>query len=226
MPRLDARTSLVAGASIGATGLFGLRASLVGLVLLALFCALCRLRLAVIARRVAPLVGGLLILAVAAPFAPERALELAVRGLLMSCTAALVALVVPWTAPVGLLQALHAPRVVIAFTSLVARQIVSLGDEVSRVYRALLLRGAFDARGGRVRAARVLLVMLLPTAMERADHLADALASRGFDGRIPLPRPWRPQFAEAPLYAIVVIAAVASVWEKLPWIRSLFASTT
>jgi energy-coupling factor transporter transmembrane protein EcfT len=103
---------------------------------------------------------------------------------------------------------------------------VSLGAEVTRVYRALLLRGAFDARGGRVRAARILLVMLLPTAMERADHLADALALRGFEGRIPLPRPWRPRLVEAPFYAIALTASAAGVWEKLPWIRSLFASTT
>ncbi len=223
MPKCDPRTSLLVGVSIALNGFLGARTAAAGFVLLGIWLIIASMPLRLVLRHGIPLILGSAVLLIAFPFAPAQAARIALRGLLISWTAVMVASIVPWTTPVALLQQLHAPPIVIAFAAILARQLVSFRSDVSRTWRVLLLRGGFGSLSGSLRSLRVLLVALVPSALARSDSLAQALELRGFSGRIPVPSPWRPAARETFHYALVVLALAASFWEVQPWLRLLFA---
>lgn len=158
--------------------------------------------------------------ALALPASPGHTLQMVARGLLVSLAAVSASMSVFWTAPVALLQAMRAPRSMVAFATLLARHLVSLRQDVIRTQRALLLRGAWDRIGSIGQATRALLLHLLPVTLARADQLADAMALRGFQGRIPELPPWKPSRQEVPAYAMASVACVALISEWMGWSRS------
>ena len=157
-----------------------------------------------LAWRLIPVATGFAGFALAAPFAPGQTVSVVLRGFAASAALVAVSTVVPWTRAVGALQALRAPRSLIAFLAIVARHLVTLRDEAEQLRRTMLLRGAF-VPGTRLRSIKVLLGRLMPLALARADRVADALTLRGFEGRLPAVAPWRPSWRDVP----VVLGALA-----------------
>ena len=104
---------------------------------------------------------------------------------------------VTWSAAIAELQQLGLPRTGVAFLALVARHVEVLAEDARSTVAVLKVRGAFDRKAQTPRAPSVLLSRLLVLAWFRADRVADAMALRGFDGRLPPNPPWRSRRAEA-----------------------------
>ena len=216
MPREHPRTVLLAAA----TGLF---ASLAGpgsgVLAGAVAFAVVSLRLGSRRRaltRLLPLASALAVLLVLLPFAPASAASLAVRGLAASLVAVAAALSLSWPAAVGELQSWGLPRAAVAFLAVLSRHLGSLAEAAGRTGEVVLLRGGFDRARTVPRAVGVLVGRLLALAFHRADAVADALALRGFEGRMPPPPPWRPTRAEARGLALAAVLAAAAIWQGWP----------
>jgi cobalt/nickel transport system permease protein len=188
--RTEPRTSLVFGLAAALAGAAGVWSALVALLGIVIWAVWTRIPMRALGWRLAPVVAGFAGFAIAAPFAPRATAEVVLRGFATSAALVAVSAAVPWTRAVGVLQALHAPRALVAFLAILASHLVTVRDEAEQLRRTMLLRGAFGP-GGKVRGVKVLLGRLLPLAMARADRVADALTLRGFEGRLPEAGPWR-----------------------------------
>jgi cobalt/nickel transport system permease protein len=118
-----------------------------------------------------------------------------------------------WPTAIAELQRVGLPRAAVAFLSLLARHVEVLAEDARSVVSVLKARGAFDRKTNMPRAVTVLLSRLLALAWQRADRVADAMALRGFDGRLPPNAEWRPRLREARLYAVTLVVLGAAVWE-------------
>jgi energy-coupling factor transporter transmembrane protein EcfT len=200
----------LAAAGVGAS-LAGWRSAVVVLVCLCLFL------LSTASRRIvlglAPLLGAFLALLVLLPFAPKAVVTVAVRGVAASLSLVTAAWSTTWPATLGDLAGLGLPRTAVAFLALLARHLETMRETAQRTGAALQLRGAFDRWTHVPRAVSVLLGRLLFLAFARADRVADAMALRGFEGRLAPPRPWRPRLGEARHYAAILVLVAAMLWE-------------
>ena len=159
------------------------------------------------------LVGSLATLLVLLPFAPRAVTDVALRGLAASLTLVLLTSGVPWPAAIAELQHLGLPRAMVAFLALLARHVEVLAGDARSVVAVLKVRGALDRKANLPRAVAVLLSRLLALAWWRADRVADAMALRGFEGRLPPSPEWRPRRREARQYAATLAAFAALVCE-------------
>jgi cobalt/nickel transport system permease protein len=159
------------------------------------------------------LVGSLGVLLILLPFAPRSVTDIALRGLAASLTLVLLASGLAWPTAIAELQSLGLWRAAVAFLSLLARHVEVLTEDAQSVVAVLKLRGAFDRRASLPRAVTVLLSRLLALAWQRADRVADAMALRGFDGRLPPNAEWRPRLCDARQYAVTLVVLAATVWE-------------
>jgi energy-coupling factor transporter transmembrane protein EcfT len=212
--RTDPSTSLVFGLAAALAGAAGVWSALAALVGIAAWAAWTRVPMRALGWRLVPVVTGFAGFAIAAPFAPRVTAEVVLRGFATSAALVAVSTAVPWTRAVGVVQALHAPRALVAFLAILARHLVTLRDEAVQLQRTMLVRGAFGP-GGRVRGVKVLLARLLPVALARADRVADALALRGFEGRLPQGTPWRPGRPDLAVGALSLLVAGAALAEVL-----------
>lgn len=163
--------------------------------------------------RALSLVGSLVGVLVVLPFAPWAVADVTLRGVAASLTLAFHTSSMTWPAAIAELQALGLPRVGVAFLALLARHVEVMTGEAKTVMSVLRVRGAFDRGGNRPRAVAVLLSRLLALAWLRADRVADAMALRGFEGRLPPNARWRVRFSETPQYAAACTMALAAAWE-------------
>jgi len=205
------RTALaLAAAGVGAS-LAGWRSAVIVLVCLSAFL------LSTAPRRIipglVPLLGAFLALVVLLPFAPKAVVTVAARGVAASLSLVTAAWSTTWPATLGDLSGLGLPRTTVAFLALLARHVETVGETAQRTVAALQLRGAFDRWKHVPRAVGVLLGRLLFLAFARADRVADALALRGFEGRLAPPDPWRPRLGEARHYAAILVLVAAVLWE-------------
>jgi hypothetical protein len=163
--------------------------------------------------RVLSLAGSLAALLVVLPFAPRAVADVALRGMAASLTLVLLTSGVPWPAAIAELQQLGLPRAAVAFLSLLARHVEVLTENARSVVAVLKVRGAFDRKANVPRAVVVLLSRLLALAWLRADRVADAMALRGFEGRLHPNDPWQPRLHELRSYAAMVVMLAALAWE-------------
>jgi len=162
--------------------------------------------------RVGPIVGSLVTVLLLLPFAPQAVAEVAVRGFAASLTLVLVASSSTWPTMVAELQTLGLPPIAVAFLALLSRDIEVLAEEAQRALAVLKVRGAFDRRANLARAVTVLLSRLLVVAWFRADQAADAMALRGFVGRLPANGAWRLRLCEARQYGLTAVMVAATAW--------------
>lgn len=170
-------------------------------------------------RRFVPLAGSFALVALVAPFAPSAAARAVVQGLAVSCAVLVAVSLARWDRLVAALQPLGAGRATVAFLSIAFSQVEATGRDAGRALEALRLRGGFRGPRGLVRSAALLLARELRGALARADRAAEALALRGFDGRLPaLPRGGTAPGDRAALAAALLSVAFA-VGSRLPWSR-------
>ena len=163
--------------------------------------------------RALSLVGSLAALLIVLPFAPRAVADVALRGVAASLTLVLLTSGMPWPSAIAELQQLGLPRAVVAFLALLARHVEVLTEDARSVVAVLKVRGAFDRKANMPRAIGVLLSRLLALAWLRADRVADAMALRGFEGRLPPNAPWRLRPCEARQCGLALVAMAAVVWE-------------
>lgn len=168
--------------------------------------------------RLLPLLSGLSILALLLPFAPHAAGAVLVRGTATSLAVAGATLATGGVAITSALAGAGAPRTVVAFLLVLARHAGGVREEAARAFRALELRGGWDRGSGRPRAAAVLLASVLSAALARADRTAEALALRGFAGRLP-PLPKFDVVEQLPHLATAAFLLVAGLLELVRWSR-------
>jgi energy-coupling factor transporter transmembrane protein EcfT len=163
--------------------------------------------------RVAVIVGGLLVVLVLLPYAPYAVAEVALRGCAASLALVVITARLPWPAAVAELAQMGLPRAGVAFLALLARHVEVLAESAAATVSVLKTRGAFARRANIPRAVAVLVSRLLVQAWLRADRVADALALRGFEGRLAPNAPWEPRRSEAPQYVILAATLAAALWE-------------
>lgn len=181
----DPRSALAVALCGGGAGMVGPRAAagaIVGLLLWLVFAVPGARRSA---WRLLPLLSGLSILALLLPFAPRAAGAALVRGTAISLAVAGATLAAAGAAITSALAGAGAPphgRGIPARPRSPRRRSPRGGR--SRLPRA---RAAWRVGPwvGRPRAAAVLLASVLGAALARADRTAEALALRGFAGRLP-----------------------------------------
>lgn len=168
--------------------------------------------------RLLPLLSGLSILALLLPFAPHAAGAALVRGTAVSLAVAGATLAAGGVAITSALAGAGAPRTAVAFLLVLARHAAGVRAESVRAFRALELRGGWDRLSGRPRAAAVLLASVLSAALVRADRTAEALALRGFAGRLP-PLPKFDLVGQLPHLATAVCLLATGLLEVVRWSR-------
>ncbi len=168
--------------------------------------------------RLLPLLSGLSILALLLPFAPHAAGAALVRGTAISLAVAGATLAAGGVAITSALAGAGAPRTVVAFLLVLARHAAGVREEAARAFRALELRGGWDRLSGRPHAAAVLLASVLSAALARADRTAEALALRGFAGRLP-PLPKFDVVEQLPHLATAAFFLAAGLLELVKWSR-------
>ena len=215
MRHCDPRAAMSFAAAGAAAGMAGAGSALLGLVALFLWSLWLRLSVRGLFWRLGVLVSGSGLWLLAAPFAPAQALGLALRGFTVSAVVVTAGMAVSWTAPLALLQVLRAPPSLVAFLAILARHAVAVRDEAQRVWQVLLLRGAFDRRANLPAALRILLAALVSSAFRRGERVADVLALRGFEGRVPALPPWRWNVADLPAYLLTALALSATALEAI-----------
>ena len=102
--------------------------------------------------------------------------------------------------------------------SIALRFVPTLADEAARILKAQAARGADFTEGGPVKRARAMLPVLVPLtvgAFRRADELAEAMESRGYNGSEGRTR-YRelrvgPRDCLAPVLAVAIVAAAVSL---------------
>ncbi|MBP7587461.1 MAG: hypothetical protein KBA72_05880 [Thermoanaerobaculia bacterium] len=166
--------------------------------------------------RLLPLLSGLSILVLLLPWAPRAAGSALLRGAATSLAVAGATMAAGGVALTSALAACGAPRTLVAFLLVLARHAAGMREEASRAFRALALRGGWDRWRGRPRATAALLVGVLATALARADRTAEALALRGFEGRLP-PLPRFDFAGQTPHLATATALLGLGLWEVLSW---------
>lgn len=141
--------------------------------------------------------SGFLVFAV---WVGEHAVDLVVRGLAVTSACLTLGATASWSSLLAILQRAGLPRALVAYLAILARHAGTVRDEVTRMHRALALRGGYRTLGHRVRSWKILMVRLVPAVMKRADRTAEALALRGFRGVLPV--------AAAPAWRSVDAASV------------------
>ena len=191
-------------------GLAGWRSATIALV-----CVLCAAPLAPrrLGKRLVPLAGSSVVVLVVLPLAPREATEILVRGLAASLAVVVLGSRVAWPAAVAELQRVGLPCAAVAFLALVARHLEVLAGDATTVVAVMRIRGAFARRRDIPQSVSVLVARLLALAWLRADRVADAMAVRGFEGRLPPNSAWRPRATEARHYALTLVALGALAWE-------------
>jgi len=163
--------------------------------------------------RALSLIGSLATLLLVLPFAPQAAADIAVRGVAASLALVFLTSGMTWPAAIAELQQLGLPRTAVAFLALLARHVEVLVGDARSVVDVLKVRGAFDRKANVLRAVTALLARLLALAWLRADRVADAMTSRGFEGRLPPNAGWQPRLREARQYALTLVVVVAFGWQ-------------
>lgn len=215
MERPDPRVALLFGASAAAAALSGPLPAAGVLVLSAALAAASRLG----AARFVPLGGSFAFLLVLAPVAPGAAARAALQGLALSGAVVVAVWLARWDRVVAALQAAGAGRATVAFLAITLSQLEAAGRSARRGLEGLLLRGAFRGARGLGRGSGLLLARELRRALERADRTADALALRGFEGRVPaLPR-LRARAADAACGGAALLSLGFAAGSLLPWSR-------
>jgi energy-coupling factor transporter transmembrane protein EcfT len=215
----DPRTALVVSLLAGLAGLASARGAsfaIVGLVLWASLRGVPPLRLL---RRALPIVSGLLAVLVLVPFAPARVLGVALRGFAVSLAPVVLGCLVSWSGLIAALQGFGLSRPGVAFLVILARHTVTVGEEARRASRALVVRGGFSRAGNLVSSTAILVARVMDVALHRAEHVAQALTLRGFEGRVPGLLSWRPRRAEAGDYLMALVLGAVAVAEVVPWHR-------
>jgi len=215
-PRAKLIVALAYVAAVAATSsgdAFGL-AVLTGLQVL----GAARLRISVrtLALRLLPLagLGAAAVAGVAFGAPPSHAIGLTARLVLMSAAALILTLSMPFTSLVAALHALRVPATIVSVLLLTGRYMHVLDDEARRAARAWRSRsvsrmGVRQAAGlGRVAAS------LIRRAVERADRIAWAMVSRGFDGTLPCPPLQRMGARDVLLSAACVAGMAGLVWSR------------
>lgn len=215
MERPDPRSALLFGLAAAASALSGPVPAAAALLVSAALAAAARLGTA----RFLPLAGSFGFLLVLAPVAPGAAARAALQGLALSVAVVVAVSLARWDRTVAVAQGLGAGRGAVAFLAITLSQLEAAGRDARRAVEALQLRGAFRGPRGLGRGAALLLSRELRGALARADRTAEALALRGFDGRVPPPRRFRPRRADAACLAAALLAVAAVAWSRLPWIR-------
>ena len=145
-----------------------------------------------------------------------RGVDLAWRLFLISWSGILLSLTTPARQVASGMRGLGCPRLVVALFSFMARYVFVLGDEIVTVRRALASRGGLPRQLARkfVVLAQASFSLLLQT-YERAEQVATAMESRGYDGRFPL-LPQAPvslrQVAWGAVGGGVILAPVVWAW--------------
>jgi energy-coupling factor transporter transmembrane protein EcfT len=196
----------------------GARAAAWGIGLLALWIALAVPGARRLAWRLLPLFSGLAILVLLLPFAPQAAGSALLRGAATSLAVAGATAAAGGVAIVAALASAGAPRTLVAFLLVLARHAAGVREEAARAFRALTLRGGWDRWSRRPRAMAALLASVLDAALARADRTAEALALRGFEGRLP-PLPRLDVAAQGPHLAAAAALLGVALLEALAWSR-------
>ena len=212
--RPDPRTALAYGVAASASALTGPLPAGGVLVLSALLAWATRTSW----RRLLPLVGSFGLLLVLLPLSPGPFARVIVKGLAVSFTVVVAVSAARWDRLVAALQGFGLGRAPVAFVSIVLSHLEDAGRDAAGAVDALRLRGGFRGLRGLGRSTPLLLARTLRRAFERADRTADALALRGFSGRLPpLPR-YRPGRADL-LPAAASLAALVAAFGSLAWNR-------
>jgi energy-coupling factor transporter transmembrane protein EcfT len=203
-------TLLVLATSGVVAGLAGWESALVTLACIAATGLLAPRRLGI---RAVALAGGAFTVLIVLPFAPRAVANVSIRGVAVSLALVCPASAMSWSAAIAEIQRFGLPRAAVAFLALLARHIELLLEDARAVVAVLKVRGAFDHRANLTRGVVVLLSRLMALAWLRADRLADSMAVRGFDGRLPPNSPWRPQVGEARPYVLALVMMASATWE-------------
>ena len=170
-------------------------------------------------RRLFRLAGSFALLLVLVPFAPGAAARAILQGFAVSVAVVVAVSAARWDRLLAVLQALGAGRHAVAFLAIALAHLSAAGRDARRALDALRLRGAFGGARTLARGTSLLLARELHRALERADRTADALALRGFSGRVPpLPR-WAPGAADLVPAAAALLAIALALGSRLPWSR-------
>jgi len=203
--------TLLALAAAGVVaGLAGWESALVTLACVAATGLLAPRRLGV---RAVALAGGAFTVLMVLPFAPRAVADVSLRGVAVSLALVCPASAMSWSAAIAEIQGLGLPRAAVAFLALLARHVELLFQDARTVVAVLKVRGAFDSWANLTRGVTVLLSRLMALAWLRADRVADSMALRGFDGRLPPNSPWRPNVGEARQYALALVMMASATWE-------------
>jgi energy-coupling factor transporter transmembrane protein EcfT len=213
--RPDPRTALFFGATAAAASLSGPVAAAGVLVVSAALAAATRLE----ARRFLPLAGSFALVLVLVPVAPRAAGTAVLQGLAVSVAVVVSVSTARWDRLVAVLQSLGAGRGVVAFLAIALSQVESAGRDARRALDALHLRGAFRGARGIGRGATLLLARELRRAVAQADRTADALALRGFDGRVPPPPRYMPGGGDLAAAAAALACLALLAGSLQPWSR-------
>jgi energy-coupling factor transporter transmembrane protein EcfT len=213
--RPDPRAALLFGACGSAAALTGPVAA-AGVLVLALLLALAsRLE----ARRFLPLAGSFAIVLAAVPVAPGPAARALLQGLAVSAAVVVAVTLARWDRLVAAMQSLGAGRGTVAFLAIAFSHVEAAGRDARRALEALRLRGGFRGVRGLAGGASILLARELRRALERADRTADALALRGFDGRLPASPRGRLRPVDRAAVAASLLAIVLAAGSLAPWSR-------
>jgi energy-coupling factor transporter transmembrane protein EcfT len=170
-------------------------------------------------RRLVPVSGSFAVFLLLVPFAPSPAVGAIVKGLGVSLAIVVAVSTARWDRSLAVLQRLGIGRLPVAFLAIVLGHLEATGREAATAVEGLLLRGGFRGLRGVAASTSVLLARTLRSALERADRTADALALRGFDGRVPALPAFRPGFADAVPALAALLAVLLAAGVRLPWIR-------
>lgn len=169
--------------------------------------------------RFVPLAGSFALLLVAAPVAPGPAARAVLQGLAVSAAVVAAVSLARWDRAVAALQGLGAGRGAVAFLAIACAQVEAAGRSARRGLEALRLRGAFGGIRSLGRGTAILLARELRRSLERADRTADALALRGFEGRLPAPPGGPPGSGDGAALAAAALSVALAVGSRLPWSR-------
>lgn len=113
------------------------------------------------------------------------------------------------------LRRLAVPRVLVSQLMLTYRYLFVLTEEAGRLLRAHSLR-APESRRPSARTAGILLGQLLLRALGRAERIHQAMRCRGFEGRLPIRRPWRLRGQDAAFFSATLLLLVVARTIDLP----------
>ncbi len=203
-------TLLVLATSGVVAGLAGWESALVTLACIAATGLLAPRRLGI---RAVALAGGAFTVLMVLPFAPRAVANVSLRGVAVSLALVCPASTMSWSAAIAEIQGLGLPRAAVAFLALLARHVELLFQDARTVVAVLKVRGAFDSWANLTRGVTVLLSRLMALAWLRADRVADSMALRGFDGRLPPNSSWRPNVGEVRQYVLALVMMASATWE-------------